>query len=200
MTTATKTRPKADSLAELQARERAHSEAKAHASELGSEWGAKSREYEALQDHRRRLVYRNPALVDHHGNADPDVEDNPVAAIDAQVAGLGDLGDLQARVHHARRLEQSAKQAADDFTCAHLDELFAAAVPEAEAMSAEVARVMAQLGERGTAYLNLARRIDRWKGTDRTRQHLRVPAIDVASDLVRMAEGYGVPPLATELR
>ena len=198
MTTATKTRPKANPLAELEARERAHAEAKATASELGSEWGAKVREYEALQDDRRRLVFRDPTLIDHHGN--PAADDNPVAAIDAQIAELGDLPDLEARVHHARQIEQSAKQAKDDYTASHLDELLAALEPDAEAASAEVARAMAELGEAASAYLNMARRVDGWRGTDRTRQRLRVPAIDTASDLVRMAEGYGVPPLATELR
>lgn len=196
----TATRKRTDPLAELEARERAHAEAKAHASELGSEFGAVSRQLAALQDQRRRLVFHQPGLVDHHGQPNPDVDDNPVAAVDTQIAELGHVEDLHARMLHARQLEQSAKQAADDYTAAHLDELLAVLEPAAVDASAEVARAMAQLGEAGAAYLNLARRVDGWRGTDRTRQHLRVPAIDVASDLVRMADGYGVPPLATELR
>lgn len=200
MSAATKTRPKAGPLSELKARESAWADAKAHASELGSAFGAVSRQFEALQDQRRRLVFRDPGLVDHTGSANPDRKENPVANIDAQVAELGDVEDLHARMLHARQLEQSAKQAAQDFTASHLDELLAALEPEAEAASAEVARAMAQLGEAASAYLNLARRVDGWRGTDRTRQQLRVPAIDTASDLVRMADSYGVPPLATELR
>jgi hypothetical protein len=196
----TATRKRTDPLGELEARELAHAEAKAHASELGSEFGAVSRQLQALHDERRKLVFRDPGLVDHHGQPNPDRKENPVAAVDAKIAELGDVEDLHARMVHARQLEQSAKQAAADFTASHLDELLAAVEPDAESASADVARAMDTLGEAAAAYLNLARRVDGWKGTDRARQHLRVPAIDTASDLVRMAEGYGVPPLATELR
>ena len=152
MTTA-KTRPKADPLAEIEAREKAWADAKAEASRLGSEWGAKARELEALHDQRRRLIdprLGNPGLVDHNHAPNPDVKDNPVAAIDAQVAELGDLGDLQARVHHARRIEQSAKQAKDDYAAAHLDELRAAIEPDAEAAVAGVVAVKAAEYEAGS--------------------------------------------------
>ena len=200
MTTATKTRPKADPLVELQARERAHAAAKATASGLGSEFGAVSRQLQALQDQRRRLVFHQPGLVDHHGQPNPDVDDNPVAAVDAQIAGLGDVEDLHARMLHARQLEQSAKQAKDDYACAHLDAVFAAFGPDAEALVAKVVGLMAELGAGASEYLGMAQWVNALKGTDPARRHLRVPAIDVASDLVRMAERFGTPPLPTELR
>ena len=202
MTTA-KTRPKADPLAEIEAREKAWADAKAEASRLGSEWGAKARELEALHDQRRRLIdprLGNPGLVDHNHAPNPDVKDNPVAAIDAQVAELGDLGDLQARVHHARRIEQSAKQAKDDYAAAHLDELRAAIEPDAEAAVAGVVAVKAAEYEAGSVYLALARRVEGWKAADRTRQHLRCPAVDIGSDLVRQSQGAAPPPSPTELR
>ena len=199
MTTATKPR-QTDPLAELEAREKAWAEAKATAAGLGSEFGAVSRQLQALQDQRRRLVFHQPALVDYHGQPNPDVDDNPVAAVDAQIAELGDLEDLHARMLHARQLEQSAKQAKDDYTVAHLDELFAAFGPDAEALVAEVVGLMAELGAGASEYLGMAQRVNALKGTDPARRHLRVPAIDVASDLVRMAERFGTPPLPTEVR
>ena len=116
-----------------------------------------------------------------------------MAAIDAQVAELGDLGDLQARVHHARQLEQSAKQAKDDYAAAHLDELRAAIEPDAEAAVAGVVDPMATLHEAATPSLGLARRIDGLKATDRTRRRLRVPAIDTASDLVNLSRELRPP-------
>ncbi len=110
------------------------------------------------------------------------------------------MEDLYARMLHARQLEQSAKQAADDYAAAHIDELFAAFVPGAEAVVAKVVGLMADLGAGASEYLGMAQRVNALKGTNPTRRHLRVPAIDAASDLVRMAERFGTPPLPTELR
>jgi hypothetical protein len=195
MTTAT--RKKTDPLTELEAREQAHAEAKATASDLGSEWGTRSRQLQALHDERRRLVFHDPTLVDHTGAA---VGDNRIAEIDAEIAKLGDLGELESRLAHARQIADSAKQAVDGYAAAHLDELLAALEPEAEAAVANMAAAMAALGDAASEYLNMAQRVNALKGTNPGRRHLRVPAIDTASDLVRMAEHFGTPPLPTEVR
>jgi hypothetical protein len=194
MTTATKKR---DALSELEAREQAHADAKAHASELGSDWGARSRRLQELQDQRRRLIYHDPTLVDHTGAA---VGDNQVKTIDAEIADLGDIADLESRLAHARQIANSAKQGADDFAAAHIDELLAALQPDAEAAAAKLVEAMADLGAAASAYLEMAQRVNALKGTDRQRRHLRVPALDHGSDLVRMAAEYGTPPLPTETR
>jgi hypothetical protein len=135
MTTATKTRPKTDVRAALAEREQAWADAKAEADSLGSEFDQKFRQAEALGDEPRRLIQHEPGLVDHHGN--PVAEDNPAAAIDRQLTALGDLADLLARKEHARALAERAKQAATDYTCAHLDVLLAELQTEAEATVAE---------------------------------------------------------------
>jgi hypothetical protein len=198
LTTATKTRPKADALAALAEREQAWADAKGEADRLGSEFDQKFRQAEALGDERRRLIHHEPGLVDHHGN--PVADDNAAAAIDRQLTALGDLADLHAQADHARKLEERAKQAATDYTCAQLDALLAELQPQAEATATEVARCMAELAEASTAYLNMARRVDGLRGTDRNRHHLRVPAIDTGSDLLNLSRDFEPPPLPTEIR
>lgn len=198
MTTATKART--DVLAALAEREQVWDQAKAEASRIGSELGVKARQAEALVDERRRLVHHEPGLTDHQGNPNPAVKDNPVAAVDKQLTALGDLVDLRAQYDHARKLEERAKQAANDFTAAHLDEILSALEPEANATVAEVARCMAELAEASGAYLGMAGRVNALKATDRNRQHLRVPAIDVGSDLLRFSKDAAPPPLPTEIR
>ena len=197
MTTATK--PRTDVLAGLAEREEAWGEAKAEAGQLSTEFTAKLNQARALTDRRHQLITREPGLVDHQLNPLPG-KDNPVAAIDAELTALGDVVDLQARMDHARKLEERAKQAAQDFTSAHLDEILAALEPQAEATAAEVVRCMAALHDAADAYLNMARRVDGLKAADRNRQHNRVVAIDTASDLVRLSRDYGTPPLPTEIR
>lgn len=77
--------------------------------------------------------------------------------VDEQLAALGDLADLRARMEHARRLEERAKQATQDFTASHFDELMVELQPQAEATVSEVVRCMAALHEASNAYLNMAR-------------------------------------------
>jgi hypothetical protein len=199
MTTATKTRPTTDVLAALAEREQVWADAKAEASRLGSEFGVKSREAEALRDQRRRLIHDEPGLVDHTGQPAAG-KDNPVKRIDSELAALGDLPDLAAQVQHARQLEERAKQATNDYVAAHLDEILSALGPEANAAVAEVARCMADLAAAAGSYLGMARRVDGLRGTDRQRQHLRVPAIDVGSDLLNFSKDAAPPPSPTEIR
>jgi hypothetical protein len=198
MTTATK--PKTDVLAGLAEREEAWADAKAEASQLGSELGLKTRDGEGLVDQRRRLVHHEPGLVDHQGNPNPAVKDNPVAAVDEQLTALGDLVDLRARVEHARALEERAKQSAHDFTASHFDEILGELEPQAEALVGDIVGCMAALADASNAYLNMARRVDGLKGTDRQRQHQRVPAIDTGSDLVNLSHDFEPPPLPTVVR
>jgi hypothetical protein len=200
MTTATRSRPKTDVLAGLAEREDAWATAKAEASKLGSELGLKTREGEALVDQRRRLAHHEPGLVDHQGNPNPAVKDNPVAAIDSQLTALGDLVDLRARVEHARALEERAKQSAQDFTCSHLDEILVELEPDGQVLVAEVVRVMGEMHVAAADLLNMARRVEGLKGTDRQRLHLRVPAVDTASDLLNLSRDFTPPPSPTEMR
>jgi hypothetical protein len=198
MTTATK--PRTDVLASLAEREETWAAAKAEADRIGTELGVKARQAEALVDERRRLVHHEPGLTDHQGNPNPGVKDNPVAEVDSQLTALGDLVDLRAQYDHARRLEERAKQSAEDYTAAHLDAILAALQPDADALVAEVARRMAELAEASGAYLGMAGRVNALKATDRHRLHLRVPAINVGSDLLRFSKDAAPPPSPTEIR
>jgi hypothetical protein len=188
MTTATK--PRTDVLASLAEREETWAAAKAEADRIGTELGVKARQAEALVDERRRLVHHEPGLTDHQGNPNPGVKDNPVAEVDSQLTALGDLVDLRAQYDHARRLEERAKQSAEDYTAAHLDAILAALQPDADALVAEASG----------AYLGMAGRVNALKATDRHRLHLRIPAINVGSDLLRFSKDAAPPPSPTEIR
>src|SRR5687768_15244492 len=104
----TKTQPKTDILAELAKVEKRWAEAAAEASRLGTEHHTKVTRFRELQDERRRLIYREPGLVDHLGA--PLGADNPIGKIDQEIARLGDLEDSQAKRQHAEELERVAKQ------------------------------------------------------------------------------------------
>jgi hypothetical protein len=194
LTTATRTRAKASALAGLAEREDAWAKAKAEASRLGSELGDKVRHAQTLHDERQRLTHHEPGLIDHQGNP-TDAKDNPVAAIDKQLAALGDLPDLQARYDHARRLEESGKQSSDDYAAAHLDAILAELEPQAEAKRDRIVAAMAMPADAASDYLGMAQRVTALNGTERGRQHRRVPALDAGSDLLKLSRDY-TPPAA----
>lgn len=200
MTTATKARPKASALADLEQLESDWAEAKRTRSELGAELKAKHEEQRALFDRRQHLIHREPGLVDHLGN--PLEADNVIAAIDSQLGKLGDLDDLNARYAHAQRLEEAAKQATHAHVAEHFDRIVDELRPQAEAAVAEVQAKAAALAEAADAYLGFARRVDGLRAADRQRHQVRVPAIDAGSELVRLTAGYrdASLPLPTELR
>lgn len=89
MPTATKTKPVTEQLVELEAereeiRQRLRTQRHEHFDTAETT--------EELQTQRRRLAARNPGLVDHRDQPIGDVESNPVAAIDAQIEKLADVG------------------------------------------------------------------------------------------------------------
>ena len=199
MTTATRTRPKkTDVLAGLAEREQAVTDATAKAHKLAVEFKAKYDQANALATQRQALTHRDPALVDHHGNpVDPD---NPVGLVDRQICELGDLADLRLRMDHGRTLKLSARQSVTDYAAAHLPAILAALEPEAQTLVDEVVAAMAALHEAGEKYLGLAFRVAQLNSSDERRRHLRVPAVDVGSDLRHLTRDYEPPPSPTEIR
>jgi hypothetical protein len=147
VTTATKAKaPKApDLLAEVDRLERAWREAEAKAKDAGTKHAQAFNRHTELADQRRRLAHREPHLVDHLGQPNPDITDNPVKAIDAEIAKLGDVNDLLARRDHARRLTEAAKQDWAGLVAEHFTEIVSALEPEAEAKVAAVQAAGEQL-------------------------------------------------------
>jgi hypothetical protein len=68
------------------------------------------RRHQELEDARRKLIRRDPELVDHLGA--PIGEGNPVSDIDKEIAGLDALADSVARVKHRGEIARSKKQGA----------------------------------------------------------------------------------------
>ena len=147
-----------------------------------------------LTDERVELVNRQPELVDHrHAPVD---EANAVADVDRRLAELGDLGDLAARVEHARRLEQSARQRFEDLVRNNRDELHASRVPEGEALVdayREAGATLVAVAEQLLGFAQRSQEIEAICGFARER---RVP-IDEASRRLREAReiAASTPPV-----
>jgi hypothetical protein len=190
MTTATATKPK-DVLAGLAERDQKWSDARAKASELGREHGAKLKRAQELQDERRRAIHHDPELVDYRDQ--PTTKDNQIAKIDRELGKLGDLQDLWQRVEHARRLERSAEQSRRDFVASHFRELIDASRPEAKAV-AERANAAAQaLVVALNEYRELHGRIASYTVPIQGMTTHAVPGQDAAIEALRMAQSVDLP-------
>jgi hypothetical protein len=196
--TPTATKTKAPSVGDgLAEREQKLTEARAKASALATEHDTKMRQAQALADERRRLVYREPGLVDHLSA--PLGPDNPVGEVDKQIAVLGDLQDLALQVEHARQIERSAKQSWDDYVAAHYTELLKASREEAEVVAAEANEAARAFAGALNRYLEFHSRIAGFthpvSGID---THV-VPGLEAAVDLRQVAESVDLkPPIPEE--
>jgi hypothetical protein len=196
MTTATKAPTKQSVMDGLAERGQRWNKARADEDALAREYGAKIREAQALIDARRQAAHRSPELVNHKG--EPTSKDNEVAAIDRELQKLGDLEDLWKQVEHARRLEQSAKQAWGDFVAAHFSELIEASREEAEAVAAEANAAAQALVGALNRYLEFHSQIAGYTHPVPNIDARIVPGLDAAANFLRVAETVDLkPPLPT---
>ena len=120
MPTATKTKTVTEDLLQLEAdRDKRRQVLKAQR----HEHYAAAESARNLATQRRRLIARQPGLVDHNDQPLADIDANPVAAIDAELEKIGDVGELYAKVQHTQRLEADSDARARDFIEAHGPEL-----------------------------------------------------------------------------
>jgi hypothetical protein len=196
--TPTTTKTRAPSLEDgLAEREQKLTEARAEASALGSEHSTKLKQAQALADERRRLVHRDPELVDHLGA--PLGPDNAVGKIDQELAKLGDLEDLGRRVEHTRQIERSAKQSWDDYVAAHYTELLKASREEAETVVAEANEAARAFADKLNRYLEFHSRIAGFTHRVPGITTRVVPGLEAAVDLRRVAESVDLkPPIPEE--
>ena len=191
--TATRKRKTASALEQVHEREAAWKAAQDEATTQGRAAADAVERSRALHDERRRLVHREPGLVDHLNQ--PLDKDGPIAALDKEIGELGDLAERQARYDHSRRLTDRAKQSWQDYVAGHLPEIVDELRPEAEAVT-ETTNGLIAAAHRGAAeYLGFVRRVEGYVGAAK-RDTRSVPGLDAASELVRFLEGWQlVPPL-----
>jgi hypothetical protein len=195
--TPTQTRTKPSVLDGLKERQQKWDKAQADASALGTEHGTKVKAAQALADERRRLVHRNPVLVDHLGA--PVGPDNPVGEIDKKLAELGDLQDLWAQVQHARKIAESARQSRDDFVVSHYSELLEAKRPEAEAVANSANQAAKPLVEELKRYLEFHGEIASYTVPVQGITTHVVPGLEAAVGFLKVVEGIDLqPPIPEE--
>ena len=201
MTTTAPSKPKAtkkkSALENLLALEEARDTAKEEASRIGSEYHAKFQQFRGLHDRRHQLAHREPRLIDHQGQ--PAEPGNAIAEIDEEIAALGDLNDLQARVEHARKVEDKAKEDVTAYAARSFYAIVAELKPEASKLKDELQAWNDSGVEIVERYIAFAGRIEGLKGGDRQLQRLRAAALDVAPDLKREIQNRTFP-LPSELR
>jgi hypothetical protein len=181
----------------LKEREQKWSDARADADTLAREHSMKLRQARALADERRRLVNRQPELVDHLQA--PLGPDNPAGEIDRQIAALGDLEDLWRRVEHARQIERSAKQSWGDFVASHFWELIGASREEADAVAADANEAARAFADKLNRYLEFHSRIAGFTHPVPGIDTRIVPGLQEAVDLRRVAESADLkPPIPEE--
>jgi hypothetical protein len=189
MATATRTEPNVR--AAFDEREAKYAEARAKASQLGSDFGIKLRRAQELHDERRRLAHKDPALVDHTGA--PVSEDNPVAAFDREIQELGDLEDLNQRAEHARKLEQSAKQSLDDYIATHFWELMETFQAEAQAVADSTNEAAKGLAHELHRYLRFHQRMAGLTAPVQGITAHVVPGLDAVSNFLKVVEAIDLP-------
>lgn len=194
--TATKTKPP-DVLAELAKLETAHAERARTASSLGTKHGLAVKRAEALHDARRRLVHRQPGLVDHTGL--PLEKGNPVAKIDAELVALGDLDDLLRQRDHCRRLEEVARLDCKEFRASNFEAVLAAYEPAAEAAREKVQSSIAATITAAGDYRGMVDKCAALVAANPNVDARGVVALDPISDLIRSLRGRELP-LPTAIR
>jgi hypothetical protein len=199
MTTATRRRTKPDVLAGLKTRNQDWAKAKEAERTAAHEHGGTLARAKALSDERRKLIFREPGLVDHQGQPNPEVKDNRIVAIDRELAELGDLEDLAAKAAHARALERRAEQSWRDFACSHYWELIEASQPEAETVAAEANKAARAFTSKLEEYLGFHSRMVGLTTTMPGLDTRVVPGLDAAADLLRIAQKVALAPPIPEV-
>lgn len=191
MTTATKPRSQSSELAALQELERLWDKATQDAKRLGTEHNEKVNTYRSLSDERRRLLHRDPGLADHLGQ--PTHADNDVGQIDKAIADLGDIDELGAKVAHARRLAEKAKQDAMAHIQANFSEIVEQFRPQAEAAVEGVRARADELAQAIETYLNAFRRSVGLTEPIQGLDGRHVPGVDHAAAIQRTVADLDLP-------
>ena len=121
-----------EALRNLQAVEAEHTKAAEAANEASRTEKEATDRAIALSDQRNALADKEPRLILHTNEPNPEIEDNPLIPIDAELAEI-DLQDLHARTEHARKLEAKAKADLDAVIFSSYPRLEEGLAPEAEA-------------------------------------------------------------------
>ena len=180
-----KTSPKAES----DKRKQAWDSAEHQARELGRELSIKVATGRGLHEQRQRLIQRNPLLVNHKGEP---VGANEVAVIDKHMADLGDLGDLEQQVIHAKRVAESRKQAFADHSAAHYGEIVADQRTESDTHTAELNQAVAKtldLARRQLAHIRNAENQAVLAG----RNPRSIRGLDEVAELIGRLQGLHIP-------
>jgi hypothetical protein len=183
--TATAPRTK-DVRAGLDERDKAWAAAEKAASELGTELANKLQRSRALHDERRRLIHREPSLVTHLN--EPAKKGNQIDKLDREIAALGDLVDLKAKVEHRRRLAERAKQSWQDYVRANFWEIVESSRAEGEALTTEANQAAMAFAEALTRLLEFQQRLVGYTAPVPGINGHVVPGIEATSNFLRLAE------------
>jgi hypothetical protein len=195
----TPTKPKltpAKALAEFLKREAAWGEGEAEVRRRSRELADALTRSRALHDERRKLIHRNPQLVNHLD--EPIGRDNPITAIDREMKQIGDLPEFEAKAAHAKRLATSAKQAAADYIAAHYPLVIEGRREEAERVTANANEKLAETRTAAAEYLGLVQSLIGWTVLAQ-RNPRDVPHLDGAAELSRLLKGWALQPPLPEL-
>jgi hypothetical protein len=158
MTSATRTPPATkDGLRKVREAEAARVAAEdAHRTE-SARHAALLRRHQELEDARRKLIRRDPELVDHLGA--PVGEGNPVSDVDKEIAKLDDLVDSDARVKHRREIARSKKQAREALIANHAEAVKQEAYTDDEALRSSYTETMTKAAEIARQRVGVCRRL-----------------------------------------
>ena len=199
--TATKT---ADALTELAQYEAAEREAHEHADQLARDLAESRRRLTGFMDTRgavdelRRLEIRNPDQFDDDGAPRKGTE---AASLAQEIAKLGDaIQRLTPQVDQARRREDAARLAREEFTRVNVHAIVEAYRPEAEARRVAIQEKSAEDAAFWADHVGFIQKLQGIIGTVPTQRTVRVPGLDVAADRKRDAERLDFPLPFPELR
>ena len=198
--TATKT----DALTELKQLEAAEQEAREHAGQLSRDLSESRRRLTGFMDTRgavdelRRLEVRDPDQFDDNGAPKKGTE---AASLAQEIAKLGDeIQRLTPQVDQARRREDAAKLAREEFTREHVRAIVEAHRPEAEARQAAIQEKLDEDAAFWDDHIGFIQTLQSIIGTVPTQRAVRVPGLEVAAERKRDAERLEFPLPFPELR
>lgn len=184
MATASKT----NTLTELEDLEAAATKAIAEANQTSRELEDAHGRLRALLEERNRLVQRQPDLIDHHGT--PLDDNNEVGKVDAAIADLPDIDDLNARATHTRKLERFARQKVEDHIAANFPALVEAFKPQAEEVTARLTGALSDALLVAEQYLGTFNRSVGLTAPVQGVDGRCVPGLDSVSELLRLLRDF----------
>ena len=198
------TATKPDALTELQQMEAVEQEAREHAGQLSRDLAESRRRLTGFMDSRgavdelRHLEIRNPDQFDDDGAPKKGTE---AASLAQEIAKLGDaIQRLTPQVDQARRREDAARLAREEFTRENVQAIVEAYRPEAEARRAAIQEKTAEDAAFWSDHIGFIQKLQGIVGTVPTQRHVRVPGLDTAADRKRDAERLEFPLPLPELR